>query len=238
MSPRRIGIHQPNYWPWVGYWRKMAQSDVFVLFDDVQLPQGKSFVTRTRIKTANGESWLTVPVEHKGALSPIADVIIASGSPWERKHWRTIEGAYRKAPHFDEHAARVGALFDRKWERLIDLNVACIEVARDLLGIRAELVTSSSLGIASTGTDRIVDIVAALDGDIYVTGTGAGSARYMDEQAFADRGILVEPVTFEHPVYPQPWGDFVANLSVLDFLFNCGKDGWDRWMLADHGAAG
>ena len=59
-----VSIHQPNYLPWIGYFNKIVRSDTFVIFDDVQFPVGKKgfFGNRNKIKTNNGELWLTVPV--------------------------------------------------------------------------------------------------------------------------------------------------------------------------------
>jgi hypothetical protein len=178
----------------------------------VQLPQGKSYVTRTRIKTLGGESWLTVPVENKGALGPITATRIAGNVPWQRKHWRTLEVNYRRSAHFRDVASHIGRLYEVEWDRLLDFNAACIQAGRDLMGLTCELVTSSDLGVAAPGTEHILGIVEALGGDTYVTGTGAGSARYMDVAAFAARGIAVEP---------------------FDFLFNCGRAGWDAWLASD-----
>jgi len=234
---RKIGIHQPNYWPWIGYWRKMVECDVFVLFDDVQLPQGKSYVTRALIKAQSGTAWLTVPVEHKGELKPISEATIASANPWARKHWKTIETAYRRAPYFNDYAPAIAGIYEHSWERIADLNLECLRVAHDLLGISATLVNSSSLGVNDGGTLHIVGIVEQLQGDVYVTGMGAGSARYMDEAAFNAKGIDVHPLTFEHPVYAQQWGEFTPNLSILDFLFNCGREGWEQWLANDKVAA-
>jgi hypothetical protein len=58
-----VSIHQPNYLPWLAYFRKIADADRFVFFDNVQMPIGKSLVSRNRVKTAQGVRWLTVPTD-------------------------------------------------------------------------------------------------------------------------------------------------------------------------------
>ena len=88
MGNRIVSIHQPNYLPWLGYFRKVAVSDIFIFFDNVQMPGGKSFVSRNRIKTKNGLQWLSVPVYGKGKL-PISSVLLADNK-WKRKHLKTL----------------------------------------------------------------------------------------------------------------------------------------------------
>ena len=61
-----LSMHQPNLLPWIGYFHKMAQSDVFVLLDVVQVPRGRSYATRTKIKTPDGAKWLTMPTKRRG----------------------------------------------------------------------------------------------------------------------------------------------------------------------------
>src|SRR5215216_4803864 len=93
-----VSIHQPNFLPWLGYFDKLLKSDVFVLFDDVQFPRGKTYANRVLIKTINGEAWITVPVADRGELQLIKDVSIAANPVWKRKLIKTLEVNYAKAP--------------------------------------------------------------------------------------------------------------------------------------------
>src|SRR3954465_564030 len=96
-----VGIHQPNYLPWLGYFRKVVKSDVFVFFDNVQMPMGKSFVTRNQVKTIAGPLWLTVPVKKHADPGLIRDARIVAG-PWRRKHIGTLRSAYAGSPWLDD----------------------------------------------------------------------------------------------------------------------------------------
>src|SRR6476659_5928823 len=95
-------INQPSYIPWRGYFHQIQKADVFVFYDDVQYDR-RGWRNRNRVKTANGPVLLTVPTTKVGTSQSeqkICDVEIFWAEAWNRKHWRTIELAYGKAPHF------------------------------------------------------------------------------------------------------------------------------------------
>lgn len=218
-----VSIHQPNYLPWLGYFNKMAESDVFVLFDDVQLVRGKSFQVRNRVKTANGVQWLTVPVKEKGELRLIKEALIAQDGKWQKKHWKTIQLSYKKAPYFDRYEAEFSQIYDTSWEKLSELNVTLIKLIKNLMGINTTLVLSSEMDIEARGAEKILSIIKELKADKYMTGEGKGSKRYIIEEDFKNNNIELIYQSFKHPVYHQLWGDFVPNLSVIDLLFNEGE---------------
>jgi hypothetical protein len=218
-----VAIHQPNYLPWLGYFYKMAESDVFVIFDDVQLARGKSYVTRNLVKTSGRVQWLTVPVRDKGELNLIKDVIISQDGKWQNKHWKTLQGAYARAPYFNKYEAGFREIYGQIWESLCSLNIALIKAIKDMLGIKAQLVLSSELNVQAIGAEKILGILKSLEADTYITGEGKGSQRYIEEAEFKQNNIKLVYHQFRHPVYHQLWGDFIPNLSIIDLLFNEGE---------------
>lgn len=218
-----VAIHQPNYLPWLGYFHKMARCDIFVVFDDVQLARGKSFVVRTRVKAANGVQWLSVPVRDKGELRMIKDVSIAEDDRWQRKHWNTIQLSYRRAPHFAKYEERFRQVYETPWKNLCELNVNLIKLIKEVLGIGAQLVFSSEMNIEATGADKIISIAKYLKADQYITGEGKGSRRYVVEEDFTDNRVELIHQKFAHPIYKQLWGEFLPGLSTIDLLFNEGE---------------
>lgn len=218
-----VAIHQPNYLPWAGFFNKMAQSDIFVLLDDVQLSRGKSLTTRVRVKTPSGPGWLTVPVFGKGDLHNINDVEIDQTSTWQRKHIGTIETSYARAPHFSTYAGVLSRVYNEKtWTSLVDLNIRLISEVTGFLALKTSLVRSSELGVEGEGVRKLVGILKAVGGATYLSGTGRGSFRYMDESVFEAEGVAVQYQSFVSPTYTQLWGEFVPDLSIIDVLFNCG----------------
>jgi hypothetical protein len=227
---KTMAMHQANYIPWIGYFYKMAHCDVFVYLDVVQYPRGKSFSARNRIKTPNGAQFLTIPVtknsgNHGKVLYP--DVQFAD-TKWQDKHKRALELNYKKAPYYQE----VFTMYCRELDRstsLLDLNINLIEAIAKYLRISTQRIKLSDV-LSSFGqkTDLIIDICKTLDADIYLSGTGGGK-EYNDEEKLSAHGIKLVYNEFHHPIYPQLWGRFIPNLSILDLLFNCGREG-SQWL--------
>ena len=215
-----LAAHQPHYLPWLRYFHKMASSEVFVLLDDLQFNKN-GWQNRNKIKTALGELVLTVPVIHK-FQQPLSDVQIDSKQPWARKHWRTLETNYRKAPHFKEHAPFFRDVFERPWERLNDLNCEILFYLVGVLGIKAKIVRSSGLSLKAEGTDRLVEICKTVGAKTYLTGAYAAGV-YLNTERFKREGIELVFQEFECPRYPQlfPETGFIPELSIVDLLFNC-----------------
>jgi hypothetical protein len=88
------------------------------------------------------------------------------------------------------------------------------------LEIPQPFVRSSTFAIETSGSQRLVDICKALGARQYLT--IASSHKYLDENLFRRHGIQLRYYKFEPPIYPQLWGDFIANLSVLDLILTCG----------------
>ena len=217
-----VAIHQPNFLPWVGYFDKVARVDTFVLFDDVQLPQGKSFCSRVKIKGSNGPQWLTVPVSKKSNAQINQVAIVQNG--WVRKHVRTIEQVYGKAPYFEEFWPAIRATISEGWVLLADMNCALIETISKLGGIETNFVRSSSFDSRPVSADeRILSILKSTNAAVYVSGEGAGSRRYVQSEEMAAEGIRLVWQEFQHPVYPQLAEPFDSHMSVLDMIFMTGN---------------
>ncbi len=216
-----VAIHQPHYLPWLRYVQKIARSDVFVLFDDVQFTKN-GWQNRTRIKNAQGWMYLTVPVLDAFGKA-IKDVTINNQERWRPKHWQALRTNYSRAPYFDRYEALVRPVYERPWDSVCELSIHLLTLLLPALGIRTRLVRSSELGVAGTGTARVVDICRRLRATIYLTGDYAAT-NHLDVEAFAPHGIAVRPQGWHSPVYRQqfPAASFVADLSIVDLLFNEG----------------
>jgi hypothetical protein len=166
-----VSIHQPAYLPWLGYFARIAASDVHVVLDHVQFEKN-SFINRNRVRAAQGACWLTVPVQTKGRFGrlPISAVRIDNSRDWRKQHWRTLAQSYSRSPHFAEHAAFFERIYARRWERLIDL---CTEINAYLLRalhIDTPLRQASSLGASGVKDDLVLALCRACGATTYLSG--------------------------------------------------------------------
>lgn len=221
-----VSIHQPQYIPWPGYFFKILKSDVFVLYDTVQYPRGKHFGNRNQVKTANGPTWLTVPVLRRSEMLPYLNIPVELPAKWAGKHWRTIELSYGKAPHFRVMADAFARLYDRpEWPNIADLNLAFIRCALEALGSNVRVISASELEASRMGlrgADYIMAILKELSATSYISGQGEGSLRYVNADAFVASGIGLHTYSFQSPSYPQLWGEFFPDLSIVDMIANVG----------------
>ncbi len=216
----KVAIHQPQYLPWLGYFDKLDRADQFVILDDVQFKKN-DWQNRNRIKTASGWQWLTVPVLHRFPQR-ISEVRIDGAAPWGRKHWRALLANYGGAPAFAPHRSFFESLYARDWQLLVELSLAALGYLVDALGITTKLVLASALDLPAPAdaSVRLAAICRALGADTYLS--GAGGRDYLDLAPFDRAGVRVVFQAFACPVYPQRFGAFEANLSIVDLLFNCG----------------
>lgn len=220
-----VGILQPGYLPWLGFFEQVYRCDVFVIYDDVQFDKG-GWRNRNRIKTPGGPQWLTVPVLTKGKKFPlIKDVQINGSIPWQKKHIKSIKQNYSKAPFFDDYGLELIRIIDRPWKYLLDLDMELIYWLLNVLGIKTEMVLSSELQVEGKRVDRLIGIIKKVGGRVFYE--GAAGKSYINTDLFEQEGISVVFQDYKHPVYPQLYGDFVSHLSVIDLLFNCGPGSLD-----------
>lgn len=224
ISLMKIAILQPNYIPWKGVFDLIDQVDVFVFFDDVQYTK-KDWRNRNKIKTSNGETWLTVPVLTKGVRNQlINEAKINTEDNWQIKHYKAIELAYKKAPYFSEYKYIIDEIYlNNKWETIVDLNVFSTKLIAKALGINAKYVLSSDL--EATGDkdgERVVEICKKLDCDYFINGPAAKA--FMNQELFDSANITLDYIEYDYPEYDQLHPPFSHFVSVLDLLFSCGPE--------------
>lgn len=215
-----VAIHQPNYLPWLGFFHKMANADLFVLLDHVQFARG---MNRNRIKTPDGELFLTVPVNGSDRMKPICDVRVANERNWANEHLLALKRNYTRAPFFGQYVAALEEIYREPWSGLADLTKRLIGQVREWLGMTTPMLCSSELdGIGGQKNELNLSICRRLGATTYLSGRGA--AAYNDPARYDEYGIRLVYQEFNHPTYPQLWGEFRPNMCALDCLFNCGDD--------------
>jgi hypothetical protein len=221
MQMKKVAIVQSNYIPWKGYFDLIAAVDEFILYDDAQYTR-RDWRNRNRIKTPQGPMWLSVPVKVKGKFHQrIRDTEILDDD-WADRHWKSLLSNYRHAGCFAEVAPVFEPLYrGKRYTHLSVLNRDLIEAVCRLLGIPTKLSNSWDYSFAGTPSERLAQMCRQAGGDLYISGPSAKA--YLDETAFSERGIALSWFDYSgYPEYPQPWGGFLHDVSVLDLLFSCG----------------
>lgn len=220
-----LTAHQPVYLPWLGLFHKIALADKFVFFNEVQyLP--KDWMNRNKIKTHTGEIWLTVPVLRKGYRDRISsEMEINNDTDWKRKHLKSILINYKKAPYFERYSNFFEETYSKNWRYLDELNEHMLKWFLEQLGIKVVFLKASDYKFEGTKSDLVLNMCKQLGADLYIFGElGKDYAKVND---FKDYGTHIIFQEYKHPVYPQMFGDFIPNLSVIDLLFNCGPNSLD-----------
>ncbi len=219
----RVAIHQPNYLPWLGYFRKIAEVDTFVFLDDVQFSKG-SYTNRVKILSDVGARWLTVPVRAPLGVA-ICDVEIAK-TGWLQSQLDILKGCYKGAPMFNEIHSEIAEEFVRTdQEKLASFNENLVIYISKKLGYGTNFIRSSQIETHSSSDDRLIEIMKQLTSSgTYLSGKGAQA--YQDPQKFKAAGLGFELSRFKAETYRQfnSPGLFVQGLSIVDALFNLGWD--------------
>jgi len=220
-----LSIQQPEFFPWAGYFNKLAQCDRVVFLDNVQFKK-RYFENRCRIKAADGMAWLTVPVFSKGQVTQrIDEVKVDNSKRWGAKTWSTLQQNYQKAPYWDQYSDFLEDTFAvRVWDRLVDLNLHVIKFVCADLGITVDGMLGSDLDLQADtkGSDLMLAMCRQLGADSYLSGTHGRD--YLDDRAFAEAGIRVLYQDYAPPHYPQMGDAFVGPLSIMDLVLNNGAD--------------
>jgi hypothetical protein len=191
--------------------------------------QPKDWNNRNQIKTAGEPIWLTVPVLRKGYLEKkVCDIAINNDTPWARKHWKSLQANYAKAPYFRKYADFFEDTYSRQWETLVALNEYMLRWFLDTLGVATAVDSAGDHDFRGQKGELVLDMCRKLGAAVYIF--GAQGKDYADEAAFHEAGITPLFQDYRHPVYSQLYEDFQSHLSIVDLLFNCGDDSLDILM--------
>lgn len=220
-----VGIIQPSFIPWRGYFHIIQQCNIFVFYDDVQYDK-RSWRNRNIIKMARGKKWITVPIFTKGKFSQkVNEAKIYNKTNWRKKILSSIYFSYKKAPFFDKYYDWLAEQINKSWEYISDLDIHLTREIGDILGIETEYIKSSELNIQQRykKLERILGICKKLNATKYITGPKARDYIQSDTP-FCELGIKLKFQEYDYPKYPQLYGDFEPNVSIIDLLFNTGDE--------------
>lgn len=218
-----ISFNQPAFIPWGGFFCRMMVSDCMVLLDDTLFAQGFTFVNRNRIKGSSGEIWTTVPlVNIHGQRQKIKDLKIHEKEYWGKKWINTLYHAYSKSIDYYSISDSLRKIVRLKSVDFVDMIVPILEFLQDRIKVSTRFRFQSELGIKTRGNELLLDISEELRATEVILPYFAQHSVVWKE--FEKRGIKVQFLHYFSPIYPQFWGKYIRNLSVLDLLFCMGHE--------------
>ncbi len=221
---KKVAILQSNYIPWKGYFDIINMVDEFILYDDMQYTR-RDWRNRNKIITPNGLLWLSIPVENKGKFFQKINETKVVDNQWADNHWKSICHNYSKAKHFDEYAERIHQVYEQcKDEEYISIiNYRFLKEICDILGIKTKITWSSDYELVDGKTERLIGLVKSAGGDYYLSGPAAKD--YIVDELFEQAGVELAWMDYSgYPEYKQLSDTFEHGVTVLDLIFNVGKD--------------
>lgn len=218
-----IGIHQPQYFPWLGLIDRIYRCGLFVILDTVAYSKNY-FYNRNRIKASGGQLWLSVPVLTKGHYGQsFTEARINNIGNWPVKHSKSIYHSYFNAPFFKNYEPLLASMLNRRWDFLVDLCLESLGFLMDSFGVKTKILRASQLGIKGNKEELLISICKELKATHYLS--GVDGSNYIHPDIWKADNIEVDFQSYIHPVYQQLHGNFIPNMSSLDLLFNRGANG-------------
>jgi hypothetical protein len=218
---RSISIIQPNYMPWRGYYKIIKMSECVVIYDDVQYTKN-DWRNRNIIKSSTGPIWLTIPVRVKSLDQKINETLTVNDN-WREKHYKSIKQNYSQTCYFNDYFDQFIEFYKNKDSNNLNSIIKKFNsIVFEILEIKTEIVYSSDLGLSGNRNERLIRILKSLEADVYLSGPSARS--YIDENLFKLNGIDIKWISYEMPIYNQMYEGFIPNLSIVDLIFNTGKN--------------
>ena len=229
----KTAILQSAYMPWLGFFNMVEEADIFVFLDDAQWTV-RDWRNRNRIRTSQGWTWLTVPVKLEKTYYEykICNVKIDNSQNWQEKHLGLLKSFYRRAHYFDEIYPLLDNILSKKHRFMVDLNYELIFWIIDYLKLKKiKFKYSQAMNIPNElkKTDRLLYILEKI-GNIKTYISGPAAKSYIEMDKFENKGIKIIWHEYVHPYYEQnTWKSniFIPYLSIIDLLFNHGKDSLD-----------
>ena len=224
MSIKICAILQPHYLPWVGYFEMIDRVDAFIFLDDVKFIK-REWKNRNRIrKTQNNKEskWLTIPISYPDQNKMLNNIRLFNKKDWISKHLNSVKSTYSKTAYFGEIFPQLEAILLKNTSNVLsDFNIQLVQQLSSIVGIRADYVKSSDLGVHGRREEKLLNICHAVGAGTYFANDA--TATYVDPQFFSDNGVAFVKQNYKHPIYRQFSGKCQLKplyyLSIIDLLF-------------------
>ncbi len=225
----KVGIMQPYFFPYIGYWQLMNAVDKYVVYDDVNYIT-RGWITRNRI-LVNGEAqYFHLPVRGASQNKRINEIFVNHDERSIEKNLRMLQCAYGKAPYFKAAYSLLEEILTSQEENLALFLMESFCIICDYIGITTELTLSSELEKDNNlrGQKKILTICELLGATEYYNAIG-GQELYSRE-AFESRNIHLYFLKTKPIEYKQFGNPFQSNLSIIDVIMFNSRDEIQRML--------
>ena len=172
-----VTIHQPEHFPYMGFFQKVSAAELFIVLDNVKFRKNY-FQNRNKILSHSGkEEWITVPVEKKASSKDIRDVVVSTDPNWRKKLVKKIK------QNLDFDATEI-----YNPSKLIDINLASINWAMKKMNINTPIIYASDLNAEGSKSSLLANLLREVGATKYISGPSGRD--YLDLSLFS--GIEVE----------------------------------------------
>ncbi len=223
-------IHQPNFFPWLGYFDKIYRADCFVFLDHVSYPKSSktmsSWGNRVSVNIAGEKRWINCPIIREKGVQLIDSIKIDNRTKWREKLLKSLCYNYKKSAFFDEVFDFICELINYDVEYLCEYNINAIECISKQLKVDCSFIKQSDLDTKFSSNELLIEITQKVGCNQYMC--GGGSSGYQNDELFTQKSIELIYQNFKQIEYTQNVTDFIGGLSILDALFCCGFKGTER----------
>lgn len=215
----KIGIMQPYFFPYIGYFQLIKAVDVFVVYDNIKYTK-KGWINRNRILQNGKDMMFSLPLKSDSDYLDVCERELAADFNRD-KMLNQINGAYRRAPYFEQTFPLVERVVRYEDKNLFRFLHNSIIATCKYLVIDTEIRVSSEIAIDHSlkNQDKVLALCEAFGASTYVNAIG-GMELYSKE-TFLDKGIELKFIKSKPFEYTQFGNDFVAWLSIIDvMMFN------------------
>jgi hypothetical protein len=215
----KLGIMQPYFLPYIGYWQLLNAVDIYVIYDEIEYSK-KGWINRNRILMNNSDFLFSIPLKKDSDYKYISQREISSDFN-RNKLISQISSSYSKSPHFDEVFDLINVILNFGDKNLFNFILNSINKINTYFGLNPTIVISSTVGFENSlkGEDKVLSICEKMGATSYYNPIG-GQELYSKDR-FNDKGIELKFIKSNQIVYQQFDNEFVPWLSIVDvMMFN------------------
>lgn len=219
----KLGIMQPYFLPYIGYWQLLNAVDQYVIYDDVNFIKG-GWINRNNILINNEAKLFNIQMQGASSNKLINEIEVSQNQVWKKKFLKTIENSYSKAPFYKEVYPVIENIVNYDETNLAKYIYHSISKVCDYLNIHTKLIISSEVNKDNDlkGQDKVIEICKILGANEYYNAIG-GQELY-SYSGFKDNGISLKFLETSKIEYSQFNDKFIPNLSIIDVLMFNSKE--------------